>query len=107
MHQRLASFFKPTVSKSTTFYGDNPSATKVLPTNKQTLYVRQLSEETILQKPQMEEMASTTISTDLSMNPYNNPWQPVLTDYPTTTIGICKQKFNSSYFLAYHGSNIQ
>ena len=101
MRRQLASIFKPTVSKSTTFYGDNSSATEVLPTNEQTLDVRQLSEETNLCEPKTEEMASRTISTDLSMNPYNNPCQPVLTDYLAATIGNRKQKFNSSYFFAY------
>ena len=101
MQRRLASFFKPRVSKSTTVYGDNSSATYILPTNEQTLHVRQLSEETNLREPQTEEMVSTTISTDLSLNPYYNPCQPVLIDYPATTIGNRKWKFNSSYFLAY------
>ncbi|XP_065573744.1 zinc finger MYM-type protein 1-like [Artemia franciscana] len=100
MQRRLASFFKPTDSDAGTSR-DNPSATEVLPTNEQTLDVRHISEETNLREPQTEEMASRTISTDLSVNPYDNPCQPVLTDYPATTIGNRTRKFNSSYFLAY------
>ncbi|XP_065584165.1 zinc finger MYM-type protein 1-like [Artemia franciscana] len=100
MQRRLASFFKPTDSDAGTSR-DNPSATEVLPTNEQTLGVRHISEETNLREPQTEEMASRTISTDLSVNPYDNPCQPVLTDYPATTIGNRTRKFNSSYFLAY------
>jgi len=101
MQRRLSSFFKPTVGKSITFYGDNSSATEILPSNEQTLDVRQLSEETNVSEPQMEGRASRTISTDLSANPYNSPCQPVLTDYPATIIGNHKRKFNSSFFLAY------
>ena len=101
MQRLLASFFKLTVSKSTTFYRDNSSTTDVLPRNEQTLDARQLSEEKNLREPQTEERASRTISTNLSMNPYNNPCQPVLTDYPTTTIGNRKRKLNSSYFSSY------
>ncbi|XP_065580922.1 zinc finger MYM-type protein 1-like [Artemia franciscana] len=100
MQRRLTSFFKPTDSDAGTSR-DNPSATEVLPRNEQTLDVRLISEETNLREPQTEEMASRTISTDLSVNPYDNPCQPVLTDYPATTIGNRKRKFNSSYFLKY------
>ena len=69
MQRWLASFVKPTVSKSITFYGGDSSANEDLQTNEQTSDVRELSEVTNLREPQTEETASRTISADLSVNP--------------------------------------